>query len=58
MAEYMIKESFISEREIVIEAESAEEAKAKYQSGDWDSETETDFYANSVIDDPHGIASS
>jgi len=57
MAEYLLKESFISEREIVIEAASVEDAKAKYQSGDWASETETDFYANAVINDPHGITS-
>lgn len=55
MAEYTIKENFISEREITIEADNIEEAKTKYQSGDWASGVETDFYANEVMNDPHGI---
>lgn len=55
--EYVIKESFISEREITIVADNLDEARKKYESGEWHSEHETDFYANEVLSDPHGITS-
>lgn len=46
MATFTAKVEYIDVRIITIEAESIEEARAKYDAGDWDDETTVDFYSN------------
>lgn len=53
--EYVVKEQFISEREITIDADCIEDARSKYRSGEWDGEDEYNFYSNSVIEDEFGL---
>lgn len=40
---------FIDVREVTIEAESLDEARKKYDEGDWSSEETTEFYNNREI---------
>lgn len=49
MATYTAKVEYIDVRVITIEADSDEEAAAKYERGDWDGEDTVDFYSNREI---------
>jgi hypothetical protein len=45
------REKFSDERECTVEADTIEEAQAKRDSGDWLSETTTDFYSEEILAD-------
>ncbi len=45
MAIYTARIKYIDEREITVEAENDEEALAKYEAGEWESEDTVDFYS-------------
>lgn len=49
MAEFVAKVRFVDVREILIEANTLEEAQAKYEAGDWDSEDTVDFYSDKEL---------
>lgn len=48
MAQWTFVMDYIDTREILIEADTEEEARAKMDSGDFEAETTIDFYANEL----------
>ena len=50
MAEFTAKVRFTDVRIITIEADTIEEAQAKYDTGDWDDETTIDFHADKELE--------
>jgi len=44
MKQFKVIESVVMKREIIVEAESAEEVKANYENGDYDEELEGYFF--------------
>tara|TARA_Y100001973_G_C5022124_1_gene243677 strand:- start:212 stop:385 length:174 start_codon:yes stop_codon:yes gene_type:complete len=49
MPTYTAKVEYIDRRDIIIEADSFEEAQAKYERGEWTSEDTYDFFSNREI---------
>jgi hypothetical protein len=49
MPTYTAKVEYIDRRDIIIEADSFEEAQAKYERGEWASEDTYDFFSNQEI---------
>jgi hypothetical protein len=49
MATFTAKMKYADIRVITIEADTIEEAEARYAAGDWDSEDTIDFYADEEI---------
>lgn len=49
MAEFFARVRFIDVREILIVADTLEEAQAKYDAGEWDSEDTVDFYSDEEL---------
>ena len=53
MATWMFVMDYVDRREVRIDAETEEEARAKMDSGDFESEDTVDFYANELVRDLH-----
>ena len=49
MAQFVATVKYSDTREIVIEADTLEEAQAKYDAGEWESEDTIDFYAEEEV---------
>lgn len=49
MAEFVAKVRFVDVREITVEADTLEEAQAKYDAGEWAGEDTVNFYSDEEL---------